>query len=224
MPAFKIFLHAFCSADDLAVAVCRYADSKEKPEYLQQSIESILHQTVPTDDFVLVCDGPLTPELDSVIAKYSTLHVVRLKENGGLGGALNEGMKHCQHDLIARMDSDDISRSDRCERELKVFAEHSEVDIVSGTIEEFITSPDEVYSRRVLPEKSAEIVQFAKKRKPFPALAVVCPSAIPSVLSFMNNIFRGDMLIQDTSAGSSEFLCRNILCLSLIFNETALVY
>lgn len=140
---------------------------KEKPEYLQQSIESILNQTAPTDDFVLVCDGPLTPELDSVISKYTTLHVIRLKENGGLGRALNEGMKHCQHDLIARMDSDDISRQDRCERELAVFRDHPEVDIVSGTIEEFITSPDEVYSRRVLPEKSAEIVEFAKKRNPF---------------------------------------------------------
>lgn len=146
---------------------------KEKPEYLQQSIESILNQMVPTDDFVLVCDGPLTSELDSVIAKYSTLHVVRLKENGGLGRALNEGMKYCQHDLIARMDSDDISRPDRCERELAVFSNHPEVDIVSGTIEEFITSPDEVYSRRVLPETSEEITQFAKKRNPFNHPAVM---------------------------------------------------
>ena len=146
---------------------------QEKPEYLQQSIESILHQTAPTDDFVLVCDGPLTPELDSVIAQYSSLHVVRLKENGGLGRALNEGMKHCQHDLIARMDSDDISRPDRCERELRVFRDHPEVDVVSGTIEEFITSPAEVYSRRVLPERSAEIVEFAKKRNPFNHPAVM---------------------------------------------------
>lgn len=146
---------------------------KEKPEYLQQSIESILHQTAPTDDFVLVCDGPLNPELDSVISKYTTLHVVRLKENGGLGRALNEGMKHCQHELIARMDSDDISRPDRCERELKVFADHPEVDIVSGTIEEFTTTPDEVYSRRVLPETSEAIVEFAKKRNPFNHPAVM---------------------------------------------------
>lgn len=146
---------------------------KEKPEYLQQSIESILHQTAPTDDFVLVCDGPLNPEIDSVISKYTTLHVVRLKENGGLGRALNEGMKHCQHELIARMDSDDISRPDRCERELKVFADHPEVDIVSGTIEEFTTTPDEVYSRRVLPEISEAIVEFAKKRNPFNHPAVM---------------------------------------------------
>lgn len=146
---------------------------KEKPEYLQQSIESILNQTVPTDDFVLVYDGPLTPELDSVVEKYSTLHVVRLKENGGLGNALNEGMKYCQHELIARMDSDDISRPDRCEREQEVFKKHPEVDIVSGTIEEFITTPDEVYSRRVLPETNDEIVEFAKKRNPFNHPAVM---------------------------------------------------
>lgn len=147
---------------------------KEKPEYLQQSIESILNQTAPTDDFVLVCDGPLTPELDSVIVQYSTLHVVRLKKNGGLGKALNEGMKHCRHDLIARMDSDDISRPDRCERELKVFADHPEVDIVSGTIEEFSTTPDEAYSKRVLQETSEEIVEFAKKRNPFNHPVVMC--------------------------------------------------
>lgn len=146
---------------------------KEKPEYLRQSIESTLHQTEPTDDFVLVCDGPLTHELDAVVAAYPSLHVIRLKKNGGLGNALNEGMKHCHHELIARMDSDDISRPDRCERELKVFADHPEVDIVSGTIEEFISSPDEVYSRRVLPETNDEIVEFAKKRNPFNHPAVM---------------------------------------------------
>ena len=40
---------------------------KEKPEYLRQAIESVQSQTFPTDDFVLVCDGPMNPELDSVI-------------------------------------------------------------------------------------------------------------------------------------------------------------
>ena len=58
---------------------------KEQPEYLQQSMESILHQTVPASDFVLVCDGPLTAELDAVIEKMqqlfgTVLHVHRLKK------------------------------------------------------------------------------------------------------------------------------------------------
>lgn len=69
---------------------------KEKPEYLRQAIESIQSQTVPTSDFVLVCDGPLNLELDAVIAVKQqemgmTLNVVRLENNGGLGNALNEG-------------------------------------------------------------------------------------------------------------------------------------
>lgn len=146
---------------------------KEKAEYLRESIESMLSQTAPTDDFVLVCDGPLTPELDSVIEEFTSLHVIRLPENKGLGNALNEGMKQCRHELIARMDSDDISRPDRCARELKAFRDHPEVDIVSGTIEEFMTSPTEVYSRRVLPETSEDIAEFAKKRNPFNHPAVM---------------------------------------------------
>lgn len=68
---------------------------KEKPEYLEQAIESVQSQTFPTDDFILVCDGPLNDALDKVIAKKQqemgiTLNVVRLAKNGGLGNALNE--------------------------------------------------------------------------------------------------------------------------------------
>ena len=87
---------------------------KEKPEYLRQAIESIQVQTFPTDDFVLVCDGPLNDALDAVIAAKqremgSALNVVRLTRNSGLGDALNKGIKHCKNELVARMDSDDIS-------------------------------------------------------------------------------------------------------------------
>ena len=75
---------------------------KEKPEYLRQAIESIQVQTVPTNDFVLVCDGPLNPELDAVIVEKqqemgTVLNVVRLAKNAGLGNALNEGIKHCKN-------------------------------------------------------------------------------------------------------------------------------
>ena len=72
---------------------------REKPEFLNQAIESIQSQTLPTDDFVLVCDGPLNEELDSIIAVKqremgTSLNVVRLAKNGGLGNSLNEGIKH----------------------------------------------------------------------------------------------------------------------------------
>lgn len=145
---------------------------KEKPEHLKEAIESIQAQTCPTDDFVLICDGPLTPGLDAVIAQKQrqmgdVLNVVRLAKNGGLGLALNEGLRHCRHELVARMDSDDISRPDRCQKQLAVFRAHPEISICSGIVEEFSTTPDTVDARRVLPETNAEIVEFAKKRNPF---------------------------------------------------------
>ena len=146
--------------------------AKEKPEYLRLSIESMMNQTVPTDDFVLVCDGPLTLELDATIAelqqKYGAIiRTVRFEKNGGLGHALQVGVKECHNDLIARMDSDDISRPYRCEKELEVFAAHPELSIVGGVIEEFSTTPEVVDAKRVVPETSEKIVAFSKKRNPF---------------------------------------------------------
>lgn len=81
---------------------------KEKAEYLEEAITSIQMQTYPTDDFVLVCDGPLNEALDAVIfAKKQEmgekLNIVRLVENSGLGNALNEGIRHCKNELVARI-------------------------------------------------------------------------------------------------------------------------
>ena len=145
---------------------------KEKAEYLRTAIDSIWNQTVPTDDFVLVCDGLLNESLDTVIQEMKkthpdTFHVIRLEKNGGLGNALNIGIKQCKNELVARMDSDDISRPDRCERQLQVFSSHPDVSICSGIVEEFTVSTDCIEARRVLPEKQESILVFAKKRNPF---------------------------------------------------------
>lgn len=145
---------------------------KEKAEYLRQAIESIQMQTWPTDDFVLVCDGPLNSDLDNVIAAKqkelgTILNVVRLPENAGLGNALNEGIKFCKNELIARMDSDDISFTDRCEKQVALFEQYEELDITSGTLQEFVTTPEQTMGRRTLPLSNEEIRAYSKKRSPF---------------------------------------------------------
>ena len=144
----------------------------EQAEYLRQSMDSIYNQTIPTNDFVLICDGPLTQELDTVILKMQikfgdALRVIRLKENVGLGRALNIGVPECKHDLIARMDSDDISKPFRCEHELLAFQEHPDVSIIGSLVGEFSSTPDIMESKRMVPEKNEAIISFAKKRNPF---------------------------------------------------------
>ncbi len=157
---------------DSGYSVLMSVYEKERAEFLQESMESIRKQTVPTDDFVLVCDGELNESLDAVIDKMQvefgkTLHIVRLGQNSGLGTALNIGMKHCRHELIARMDSDDISIPERCEKQMQVFLEKPEVSVVSGTVLEFRGTAEKFGTQRKVPEKQEDIIKFAKKRNPF---------------------------------------------------------
>lgn len=145
---------------------------KEKPEYLKQSIESMLNQTVKSNQIVIVEDGPLTNELNDVVKKYkeqygNLFYIIHSKKNIGLGLALNLGLKHCKNDLVARMDTDDISKADRCEKQLKVFAEDKEVGIVGCLIDEFCGNINNIISTRRVPENFKDIYFFSKRRSAF---------------------------------------------------------
>ena len=143
---------------------------KEQPEFYKQCIDSILAQTKLPTEIVLVKDGPLTKELEEIVGicknKFSTFKVISLPVNQGLGKALNEGLKHCSYDIIARMDTDDIAKPYRFEKQLKVFQKNPDVDIVSSWIDEFEDSTSNVISTRKLPENHDEIYKYAQKRNP----------------------------------------------------------
>lgn len=151
--------------------------SKENPLFLKEALNSVFIQTVVPDEVILVKDGKLTTDLDRVIedfeTKYSTFKVVALDENIGLGGALNEGLKHCSYEWVARMDTDDICFPDRFEKQLNYIKLHPEVSFVSGSIAEFMDTPDNIYSYRKLPEKHEDIYKYAKKRCPINHPAVM---------------------------------------------------
>lgn len=147
---------------------------KEHPEYLRLALDSMLNQTVKPDEIVLVEDGPLTDELYAVVEEYKQhLHIVKNKTNLGLGLALNEGLKVCRNELVARMDTDDISKPDRCEKQLKRFKEKPELAIVGSHVDEFIGEPTNVVSRRSVPLSSEDIYDYAKKRSAFNHPAVM---------------------------------------------------
>ncbi len=150
---------------------------KEKAEYFRESILSMLKQTVVTDDFVIVCDGPLTKELDAVIEEVQKQYpelfqIIRLKEQQGLGNALCQGISFCKNELIARMDSDDISVPDRCLMQLESF-QKKDIDLCGGNIVEFTTDISDAGVKRQVPKTNEEIRQFAKRRNPFNHPAVM---------------------------------------------------
>jgi len=145
---------------------------KEKPDFFIESIESMLRQTIKPDEIVIVKDGPLTPELDQVIDKYTDQEprlftIVPLEKNLGLGLALNEGLKRCRNELVARMDTDDISLENRCELQLKEFDKNSDLCIVGTWTNEFFDEPSNIVTSRIVPEKHEDIMKFSRRRSPF---------------------------------------------------------
>ncbi len=145
---------------------------KETADNLRQSIESMIKQTVPPDELIIVQDGPLGKELNQTIQTFDKLYpglfkIVRLEQNKGLANALNVGLKETRNELIARMDSDDISLPKRCEMQLRAFEKNPDLSIVGTQINEFEGNPENIISSRQVPTSYKEIKKFARRRSPF---------------------------------------------------------
>ncbi|WP_424475219.1 glycosyltransferase [Oceanobacillus kimchii] len=145
---------------------------KENPKFFKLSLESMIKQSLPPSEIVIVKDGKLPEKLERVIEKYQISYpnlfsIVPLKKNVGLGKALNEGLKVCKYELVARMDTDDISTSKRCELQVNEFITDSNLTIIGSNIDEFYDNPDQIVSSRVVPSQHKEILKFAKRRNPF---------------------------------------------------------
>ena len=143
---------------------------KDRPEWFEQAIKSLLNQTIRSDDIVIIADGPLTSRLNAVLrqhAKKESISVIRLRTNQGLGNALNLGIKRVRNELIARMDADDIAVPNRFELQIAEFNKNPDLDILGGQIAEFIDNPDEIVAYRKVPTTHLEIKKFARRRNPF---------------------------------------------------------
>lgn len=151
---------------------------KENPLFLQSAINSILNQTVQTDDFIVVWDGPLPDELKQVLEDYDlgypeVFHFLKLEQNMGLGHALNQGVLYCKHPLIARMDSDDVAVPERIAWQLAAFEKSPQLALCGGQIHEFVLNPEILESTRKVPCAYKEIYAYAKKRNPLNHMTVM---------------------------------------------------
>ena len=151
---------------------------KEKPLQLDAAMESVFSQTLMPDEVILVEDGPLTSDLDETIKKYldkysEILKVIKLSQNRGLGNALNEGLKHCSYEYVARMDTDDISESKRFEKQIKYLSENNNIDVLGTNIVEYDDLMKNKLSKRTVPTNDEEIKKYAKSRNPMNHVSVI---------------------------------------------------
>ena len=169
----------------------------ENAEHFAASIQSLLDQTVVTNDFVIVCDGPLSKELDKVLEEYDSrypglFHIVRLTENVGVGLAAKAGLAVCRNDLIAKMDSDDISLPDRCRMQLSRFSENPDLALIGGVIEEFDNRTGKVFAVRTVPEENSAIRTYARRRSPFNNVTVMYRKSAAEAAGGYRDLRRGE--------------------------------
>ena len=141
----------------------------DNPVFFDRALSSITElQTVIPDEVVLVVDGPVSDDLNEVIAKYEKkydiFNVIRLEKNGGLGNALKIAVENTKYELIARMDSDDVSVSTRFEEQLRFFDMYPQIDIVGGNITEFIGEESNIVGSRIVPKSNKDIRENMKVR------------------------------------------------------------
>lgn len=162
-----------------SVAMCVY--SKDNADWFDQSIKSISSmQTVKPTEIVLIVDGPVPDEIESVLVRQSTILptlgikvvVERFAFNQGHGIARRKSIDLCTNELVALMDADDISLPTRFEVQLKSFRE-SNADVIGGDISEFLDEEHNVICYREVPKDNDDIVQFAKSRCPMNQMTIM---------------------------------------------------
>lgn len=163
---------------DFSVLMSVY--EKDNPEYFNVALNSIFcEQTLKPSQVVVVADGQLTTSHITIFSRFSdsigsdNVTFVQLPQNVGLAAALNEGLKHCRYELVARMDSDDIALPSRFEKQINYMLDNPNIDVCGTLIDEIDSDTQAYISTRRVPLSHSEIALFARKRS-----AVSHPSVV----------------------------------------------
>lgn len=173
--------------------------NKESPIALEQCFQSIWKdQSIKPNEIVLVLDGPIGVELTQCVEKWQLIigppfKVIPLSKNIGLGNALNEGLKYCSNEWIFRMDTDDICKPDRFEKQIQFIQSNPNVVVVGGQILEFDHTPNDLAVSKTVPTTHEDIKKFAQKRCPFNHMTVAYKKSVITELGgYQHHLFMED--------------------------------
>jgi glycosyltransferase involved in cell wall biosynthesis len=144
---------------------------KDNPDYLNSALDSLFNQTIIPTEIILVIDGAIPDQNKAVINNYlkhdlNILKTYPLEKNVGLGNALNYGLKKCNYDFVARMDSDDIAVKNRFETQLNFFKNNPDISALGGWMNEFEKELNDRNKIKSTPVGFSKILQYAKMRNP----------------------------------------------------------
>lgn len=145
----------------------------DNADYFARALYSITsEQTAPPNQLIVVLDGPVNESITTILHEFEKtneleeLIIHHIEHNSGLANALNEGLKLCKYELIARMDADDISVPNRFMEQLKYFSSNPCTSVLGGQISEFNKEPLTTVIARPVALSHTEIVKQIKWRNP----------------------------------------------------------
>ncbi|SFG03851.1 Glycosyl transferase family 2 [Lachnospiraceae bacterium C7] len=160
----------------MGISVLMSVYKKEKPEYFKKALESIINQSLQPDEIVLIKDGPLTDELESVlldsIEHFPNIKTFQFQKNVQLGKALKKGVELCSQPLIARMDTDDIARINRLRLQFEFMQNNKDVAACGGYIQEFYDDGSHKNIKK-MPTGPEEVKRYGKYRNPLNHMTVM---------------------------------------------------
>lgn len=169
--------------NEFSVSMCVYGG--DNAAHFDAALLSVIKQSLKPTEIVLTVDGPIPETIETVIRKYQqtidgsvAFKVIRLEKNVGHGEARRVCFDNCSYPLIALMDADDLSVSDRFQKQIQYFANNPDTSVVGGYITEFITAdnPTDISQKagmRVVPETDHDIKEYMKKRCPMNQVTVM---------------------------------------------------
>ncbi|REE96556.1 glycosyltransferase [Thermomonospora umbrina] len=143
----------------------------DRKEYVRAAFHSAVHdQVLRPDEVVLVQDGPVSPELavclkELVSGSPVEVNFLRLERNRGLGPALDAGLAAGRHDIVARMDADDVAMPHRFK--LQVPLVRAGADLVGAGLLEFGADLNDIVGRRIPPSDPMDIARYSRIHDPF---------------------------------------------------------
>ena len=171
--------------------------SKSKPDYLKESIDSILNQSIKPYKIHLIQDGPISIELKEIIDNYkkkdSDLFEIIILNKKGLPYALNHSIRQTDTKYYARMDSDDIAFNDRLEKQIKYLETNEDVDILGSWSIEFenVSHKENGFINR-RPDSKKEIHDYFHYMNPLIHPSVLFRVSVFKKIGFYNEQFYTD--------------------------------
>lgn len=105
--------------------------------FIEDSIESILSQTLEDFEFIIVDDGS-TDGTSELLGKYANqdqrIRIITEKENKGIVFVLNRGLQACSGEYVVRMDADDIAIEDRIEKQVGVMDKNKDISVLGAAM------------------------------------------------------------------------------------------